>query len=123
MRRVDGRIFRAAGWDHQVHTAFQQRRGDHEYDEQHKSEIEQRRDIDLAQRGEILALRVASHRNPSFRAKSRNPEAIPTVSSRDVSTSLDMTIICETRIPATRDPHICARTRMRARRRSCPSPR
>jgi hypothetical protein len=56
MRRVDGRILRATGWDHQVHTAFQKRRGDHEYDEQHKSEIEQRRDIDLAQRGEILAL-------------------------------------------------------------------
>src|SRR3954454_14983014 len=60
MRR-DGRILRAAGWDHQVQTAFQQRRRNHEYDEQHKSEIEQRRNIDLAQRGEILALRVSSH--------------------------------------------------------------
>ena len=70
MRRVDGRILRATGWDHQVHAAFQLRRGDHEYDEQHKSEIEQRRDIDLAQRGEILALRLASHlRN----ADSRDP--------------------------------------------------
>src|SRR6267378_2192446 len=61
MRRVDRRILRATGWDHQVHTAFQQRRCDHEYDEQHKSEIEKRCDIDLAQCGEILALRVASH--------------------------------------------------------------
>ena len=69
MRRVDRRILRATGWDHQVHTAFQQRRRDHENDEQHKSEIEQRRDIDLAQCGEILALRVASHRNLSFGAK------------------------------------------------------
>ena len=61
MRRVDGRILRATGRDYQVHTAFQQRGGNHEDDEQHKSEIEQRRDINLAQGGEILALRVASH--------------------------------------------------------------
>src|SRR6266404_3753160 len=121
MRRVDGRILRAAGWDHQVHTAFQQRRGNHEYDEQHKSEIEQRRDIDLAQCGEILALRVASHRNLSFRTKSRNPEAIPTLVSRDVSSALDMTIICGTPLRAHCDRRICAQTPMRARRRSCPS--
>jgi hypothetical protein len=56
MRRGNGRIFRAAGWDYQVHTIFQKRRSDHENNEQHKSEIEQWSDIDLAQRGEALAL-------------------------------------------------------------------
>src|SRR6266480_3632744 len=61
MRRIHRRILRATGWDHKVHAALKQRRGNHEYDEQHKSKIEQRRDVDLAQRGEILALRVTSH--------------------------------------------------------------
>src|ERR1043166_10239987 len=61
MRRVNRRILRATGWDHQIHTAFQQRRRNHEYDEEHKSEIEQRRDIDLAQRRETLALRITAH--------------------------------------------------------------
>ena len=56
MGRVNGRILRAAGWDHQVHAAFQQRRRDHEDDEQHERQIQQRRDIDLAERRETLAL-------------------------------------------------------------------
>src|SRR4029453_6589554 len=132
MRRVDGRILGATGWDHQVHTAFQQRRGNHKYDEQHKSEIEQRRNIDLAQRGEVLALRVASHL-PFLRRseldvgrwtlkntcrKRRTPNA-----ERSMPNQGSMLIICETRIPATRDRRTCAQTRMRARRRNCPSPR
>src|SRR5262249_60699770 len=89
MRRVNRRILRATGWDDKVHTAFQQRRGDHEYDEQHKSEIEQRRDIDLAQRGETLALRVTSHlRN----ADSRDPWSTYLCSNSDASSAAKLSI-------------------------------
>jgi hypothetical protein len=132
MRRVNGRILRAAGWDHQVHTAFEQRRCNHEYDEQHKSEIQQRRNIYLAQRGEILALRVTSHL-PFLRRsaldvgrwalknicrKRRTPNA-----ERSMPNQGSMLLICERSIPARRDRRTCARTQMPARRRSCPSPR
>jgi len=48
LRRIDRLIGGAAGWDHQVHAVFEQRRRDHENDQQHESEIEQGRDIDLA---------------------------------------------------------------------------
>src|SRR6266536_2236442 len=124
MRRVNGRILRAAGWDHQVHTAFKQRRSDHENNEQHKSEIEQRRDIDLAQRGEILALRVASHL--PFLRRSELDVGRWTLKSicrkrrtlnaeRSTPDQGGMLIICETPIPATRGRRTCARIRMRAR--------
>src|SRR5437763_14364657 len=89
MRRVDGRILRTTGWDRQIHTAFQQRRGNHEYDEQHKSEIEQRRDIDLAQCGEILALRITSHLR---KVDSRAPGSTYLCSNSDASSAAKLSI-------------------------------
>src|SRR5437899_12842048 len=89
MRRVNGLILRATGWDHQVHTAFQQWRGDHENNEQHKSEIEQRRNIYLAQRREILALRVTSHLR---KVDSRAPWSTYLCSNSDASSAAKLSI-------------------------------
>ena len=55
------RVRRAARGDDQIHAIFEQRRRDHENDQQHKREIEQRGDVDFAKRGKIVALRIAPH--------------------------------------------------------------
>ena len=48
LRLANRRVRRAARRNHQIHAVFQQRRRDHENDQQHEGEIEQRGDIDLA---------------------------------------------------------------------------
>src|SRR4026209_83446 len=128
MRRVDGRILGAAGWDHQIHAAFQQWRGDHEYDEQHKSEIEQWSDIDLAQRGEALALRVTSHlkrpRMNTDETQIRKQDCpLGSLLIRVSSALICGSFISAMPPHATRDRRICAQTPMRAQPRNCPSPR
>src|SRR6266852_5910957 len=65
LRRIDRRIFLAARWDDKVHAALEQRRGDHKNNEQDKREIEQGRDVNLAQRAQAVPLRVTPH-NLSF---------------------------------------------------------
>jgi hypothetical protein len=45
----------------QAHTIFQERRCDHEDDEKHKRQIEQRRDVDLRKGRETLPLGIAAH--------------------------------------------------------------
>jgi hypothetical protein len=46
--RIDRGIVRPTGRNHQISAVFEQRRGDHENDQQNEGEIEQRSDIDLA---------------------------------------------------------------------------
>src|SRR4029078_2042349 len=60
-----GRIGRAARGDNQVHAVFEQRRGDHENNQEHEGEIEQRRDVDFAQCRKIASVGIALHRTNS----------------------------------------------------------
>src|SRR6266436_232590 len=48
LRLANGRVSRAARRNHQIHAIFEQRRSDHKNNQQHKSEIEQRGDVDFA---------------------------------------------------------------------------
>ena len=37
LRLANGRVSRAARWNHQIHTIFEQRRSDHKNNQQHKA--------------------------------------------------------------------------------------
>src|SRR5208283_5583944 len=45
----------------QTHALLQQRSGDHEDDQQHKRQVQQRRDVDVRQRHQRVALGETSH--------------------------------------------------------------
>jgi hypothetical protein len=48
-------------WEDKVHAALHLRRGDHEDDQQNEGEIEQRRDVELAQGLQCVAIGEAAH--------------------------------------------------------------
>ena len=54
LRRIDRRIRRAARGNDEIDAVLEQRRRDHENDEQDEREIEQRRDVDLRERREVV---------------------------------------------------------------------
>src|SRR3954471_5175687 len=61
-RRIRG----AARGNDQVHTVLEQRRCDHENDQEHERQVEQRRDVDLGHSREVVPLGVTPHRRTSI---------------------------------------------------------
>src|SRR6267143_1114171 len=61
LRGSDRRIFANSRRNNEAHAALEQRRRDHENNQQYEREIEQRGDVDLGKRGKTLPLRVTPH--------------------------------------------------------------
>src|SRR5207237_10850605 len=59
--RIDDLARSVSGWELDVHALVQQRCGDHENDQQHKGQIQERRDIDLTQGYQRTALGKTAH--------------------------------------------------------------
>src|SRR5205807_8205911 len=75
--------------DDKTHAALEQRRCNHENDEQDKREIQQWRDVDLAQRRQVIALRITSHRR---NAGSRTPGSTNLCSKSEASSAAKVSI-------------------------------
>ncbi len=57
-----------AFWNNEIHAVFEERRGDHKNDQQHKNQIEHRGDVQLGDGVQAVFRRVASHAGSEERA-------------------------------------------------------